>query len=205
MTSYAGPSVMPIKGKTVTKTKGRDGSKTRIVRKANGTVKTKKTSASGKTTKSVSKTKFTKKGVKRIKKTTDAKGRTTRTATNSKGRTTVTKKTADGTIKSRTRTKSPIKAGTGPAPAPRPFGGIKKTGAVKRKVKTTGPKATPYKGRKPAKSSPMSKPAKRTTVKKTGPDPRPYTGRPSKSEPMPKSKARKRMKKIRRFIKKKSS
>lgn len=162
MTSYR---TLPAKSKTVTKTKGPDGSKTRTVRKANGTVKTKTTSASGQTTKSVSKTKFTGKGVKQVTKTTDAKGRTTRTATNAKGRTTVTKKTADGTIKSKTKTKKAptnrafggIKKATGGKPGP---SGIKKTGTATRKVKATGPKATPYKGRKPAKSSPMRKGSK---------------------------------------------
>jgi len=126
---------MPYKGKTVTKSKGPDGSKTRTVRKANGTVKTKTTSSSGKTTKSVSKTKLTGKGVKRVTKTTDAKGRMTRTATNSKGRTTITKKKADGTIKSKTRTKAPNKVGAGRGPIVRASGGgIKKTGTARRKT-----------------------------------------------------------------------
>ena len=122
---------MPAPKKTVTKTKGADGSKTRTVRKANGAVKTKTTTAGGKTTKSVSKTKLTGKGVKRVTKTTNAKGVTTRSVTNAKGRTVTTKKKADGTVKSKTKTKAPKSRSIPSSPGGKP-----------------GPSVTPYRGSK---------------------------------------------------------
>ena len=142
---------MPAPKKTVTKTKGADGSKTRTVRKANGAVKTKTTTAGGKTTKSVSKTKFTKKGIKKVNKTTNAKGVTTRSVTNAKGRTVTTKKKADGTVKSRTKTKAtkPTMGGPGGKPATR---GPKAT-------KSGGPTPTPYRSSKGRGSGTMTKTA----------------------------------------------